>query len=305
MWDDPFLLANDIYWFRRVFTLLTVSLEVDFHFRWFFWKGLLTTYIHFSRDTLAKMLRNALRFVEEMLSRCYCSYYWFLTILCCIVGSRRLSRRCSTKAQYASKHRAGQCKNASHRECALRWPVIWWAVTTEMEAWLSDYMTADTEYLWGGFHKDFSDVLFEPPVPVLWIMTRDYSWATITLLFAAVFNTHLETRKTIDTLERHQTKVHGKTIWVPPNTKLLLYARISYHAHLILSWTIFHPRIFCRFRRFFSLGPKHMQTEVDLLASASSKRFFWFEHSKLVEDPSPFADWNCIYSYFFCWTYIM
>ena len=91
-----------------------------------FWKGLLTI---FSRDSLAKMLGSVLRLVEEMFSRC--SWFFndisvrkFLTFLCWILGSfgsPRLSCRCSTKAQYASKHRAGQCKNASHRECALRW----------------------------------------------------------------------------------------------------------------------------------------------------------------------------------------
>lgn len=170
-----YLLVSESLYLADSF-LMWISISADFL------EGTLD-YIYFSGDTLAKMLRNSLRFVEEMLSRCYCSSSWFLTILCCIVGSPRLSCRCSTKAQYASKHRAGQCKNASHRECALRWRVIWWAVTTEMEAWLSDYMTADTEYLWGGFHKNFSDVLFEPPVSVFWNMTRDYCWVTITLFF--------------------------------------------------------------------------------------------------------------------------
>lgn len=136
------------------------------------------------------------------------------------------------------------------------------------------------------------------PYLFFWNMTRDYSWVTITLLFAAVLNTNLETRNTIDTSERHQTEVHGKTIWVPPNLKLLLYARISYHAHLILGY--FPSKDFLQVSTFLEFGKQYHANRSWFVHSTSSNRNADLNtRKKLVDDPSPFAtDWNCIYSYF-------
>ena len=93
------------------------------------------------------------------------------------------------------------------RTVSVRWDGGW-SGELLLQRWKCDYMTADTEYWWWGFHKEYSSLLFEPPVFVCWNRTRHYYWVTITLLFAAVLNTNLDTKH-----HRHVGKASNRSPW--------------------------------------------------------------------------------------------
>ena len=76
----------------------------------------------------------------------------------------------------------------------------------------------------------------------------------------------------------------------------MLYARISYHAHLILGY--FPSKDFLQVSKFLEFGNQAHSNRSWFVHSASSNRNADLNtRKKLVDDPSPFAtDWNTAYT---------